>query len=202
MNYPNSLNNLVESFKKLPGIGEKTAERLSFSIVNDFKSEDVDLFSKSLKDVKEKLKKCERCGNLTEDTLCEICKDKKRNNNTLCVVEDTKNIMLFERISVFKGVYHVLGNLISPLNGVGPEDINIEKLLERVKKEEIKEVVIAIKPTIEGETTSLYITKMLEDMEVVVSKIAHGIPVGTDMEYLDPLTLEMAMLDRKKISKL
>lgn len=201
MNYPNSLNNLVESFKKLPGIGEKTAERLSFSIVNDFKSEDVDLFSKSLKDVKEKLKKCERCGNLTEDTLCEICKDKKRNNNTLCVVEDTKNIMLFERISVFKGVYHVLGNLISPLNGVGPEDINIEKLLERVKKEEIKEVVIAIKPTIEGETTSLYITKMLEDMEVVVSKIAHGIPVGTDMEYLDPLTLEMAMLDRKKISK-
>lgn len=202
MNYPNSLNNLVESFKKLPGIGEKTAERLSFSIVNDFKSEDVDLFSKSLKDVKEKLKKCERCGNLTEDTLCEICKDKKRNNNTLCVVEDIKNIMLFERISVFKGVYHVLGNLISPLNGVGPEDINIEKLLERVKKEEIKEVVIAIKPTIEGETTSLYITKMLEDMEVVVSKIAHGIPVGTDMEYLDPLTLEMAMLDRKKISKL
>lgn len=201
MNYPNSLNNLVESFKKLPGIGEKTAERLSFSIVNDFKSEDVDLFSKSLKDVKEKLKKCERCGNLTEDTLCEICKDKKRNNNTLCVVEDTKNIMLFERISVFKGVYHVLGNLISPLNGVGPEDINIGKLLERVKKEEIKEVVIAIKPTIEGETTSLYITKMLEDMEVVVSKIAHGIPVGTDMEYLDPLTLEMAMLDRKKISK-
>lgn len=201
MNYPNSLNNLVESFKKLPGIGEKTAERLSFSIVNDFKSEDVDLFSKSLKDVKEKLKKCERCGNLTEDTLCEICKDKKRNNNTLCVVEDTKNIMLFERLSVFKGVYHVLGNLISPLNGVGPEDINIEKLLERVKKEEIKEVVIAIKPTIEGETTSLYITKMLEDMEVVVSKIAHGIPVGTDMEYLDPLTLEMAMLDRKKISK-
>ncbi len=201
MNYPNSLNNLVESFKKLPGIGEKTAERLSFSIVNDFKSEDVDLFSKSLKDVKEKLKKCERCGNLTEDTLCEICKDKKRNNNTLCVVEDIKNIMLFERISVFKGVYHVLGNLISPLNGVGPEDINIEKLLERVKKEEIKEVVIAIKPTIEGETTSLYITKMLEDMEVVVSKIAHGIPVGTDMEYLDPLTLEMAMLDRKKISK-
>lgn len=201
MNYPNSLNNLVESFKKLPGIGEKTAERLSFSIVNDFKSEDVELFSKSLKDVKEKLKKCERCGNLTEDTLCEICKDKKRNNNTLCVVEDTKNIILFERISVFKGVYHVLGNLISPLNGVGPEDINIEKLLERVKKEEIKEVVIAIKPTIEGETTSLYITKMLEDMEVVVSKIAHGIPVGTDMEYLDPLTLEMAMLDRKKISK-
>lgn len=201
MNYPNSLNNLVESFKKLPGIGEKTAERLSFSIVNDFKSEDVDLFSKSLKDVKEKLKKCERCGNLTEDTLCEICKDKKRNNNTLCVVEDTKNIMLFERLSVFKGVYHVLGNLISPLNGVGPEDINIGKLLERVKKEEIKEVVIAIKPTIEGETTSLYITKMLEDMEVVVSKIAHGIPVGTDMEYLDPLTLEMAMLDRKKISK-
>ncbi len=201
MNYPNSLKNLIESFKKLPGIGEKTAERLSFSIINDLSKEDTDYFAKSLKDVKEKLRKCERCSNLTEEIECEICSNKKRNNNTLCVVENSKDIMLFEKIGIFKGVYHVLGDLISPLNGVGPEDICIEKLLQRVEKEEIKEVIIAIKPTIEGETTSLYITKMLEGMNVVVSKIAHGIPVGTDMEYLDPLTLEMAMLDRKKISK-
>ncbi len=200
MNYPNTLKNLIDSFKKLPGIGEKTAERLAFSMLN-FKDEDIDVFSKSIKDVKEKIKKCNICSNLTEDDICLICSDNNRENDILCVVEDTKGLMLFEKIGFFKGKYHILDGLISPLNGINPEDLNIDRLLKRVEQEKIKEVIIAVKPTIEGETTALYILKILEGLEVVVSKLAHGVPIGADMEYLDPMTLEMAMFDRKKISE-
>jgi recombination protein RecR len=200
MNYPNSLKNLIESFKKLPGIGEKTAERLAFSML-EFNQEDIDLFSKSIKDIKDKIKKCKVCNNLTEEELCSICNDNTRDKTSLCVVEDSKNVILFEKTGAFRGKYHVLGGLISPLNGINPEDLNIESLLRRVKDEEIKEVIIAVKPTIEGETTALYILKLLEGLDVLVSKIAHGVPIGADMEYLDSMTLEMALFDRKKISE-
>lgn len=199
MNYPNSLKNLIESFKKLPGIGEKTAERLAFSMLN-FKEEDIILFSDSIKNIKEKIKKCELCNNLTEENLCSICKDKTRNSDIICIVEDSKNVMLFEKIGMFNGRYHVLNGLISPLSGINPENINLSSLLKRVENEKIKEVIIAVKPTIEGETTSLYILKMLQGLDVIVSKIAHGVPMGAEMEYLDPMTLEMAISDRKKIS--
>jgi recombination protein RecR len=200
MNYPNSLKNLIESFKKLPGIGEKTAERLAFSML-EFNQEDIDLFSKSIIDIKDKIKKCKVCNNLTEEELCSICNDNTRDKTSLCVVEDSKNVILFEKTGAFRGKYHVLGGLISPLNGINPEDLNIESLLRRVKDEEIKEVIIAVKPTIEGETTALYILKLLEGLDVLVSKIAHGVPIGADMEYLDSMTLEMALFDRKKISE-
>jgi|LSQX01.3.fsa_nt_gb recombination protein RecR len=200
MNYPDSLNNLIENFKKMPGIGEKTAERLAFSVLN-FDQDDIDSFSKSIKEIKSKLKKCVVCNNLTESEKCNICDDLSRENSIICVVEDTKNLYLFEKAGNYNGKYHVLDGLISPLNGINPEDINIDSLINRVHKENTKEVIIAVKPTIEGETTSLYILKLLKDTNVVVSKIAHGVPLGSDMEYLDALTLEMAMNDRKKISE-
>ena len=200
MNYPDSLNNLIENFKKMPGIGEKTAERLAFSVLN-FDQDDIDSFSKSITEIKSKLKKCVVCNNLTESEKCNICDDLSRDNSIICVVEDTKNLYLFEKAGNYNGKYHVLDGLISPLNGINPEDINIDSLINRVHKENTKEVIIAVKPTIEGETTSLYILKLLKDTNVVVSKIAHGVPLGSDMEYLDALTLEMAMNDRKKISE-
>lgn len=199
MNYPKTILNLIECFKKYPGIGEKTAERLALASIN-MDSDIVDLFSKSLKDGKTKIKKCSRCGSLTEDDLCQICTDKSRETSTLCVVEECKNVILFEKIGSYKGIYHVLGGLISPLEGINPEDIHIDKLIDRIKNENIKEVILAIKPSVEGETTALYIRKMLEGTDVKISKIAHGIPMGADIDYIDPLTLEMAIEDRTTIS--
>ena len=199
MNYPKTILNLIECFKKYPGIGEKTAERLALASIN-MDSDIVDLFSKSLKDGKTKIKKCSRCGSLTEENLCQICTDKSRDTSTLCVVEECKNVILFEKIGSYKGIYHVLGGLISPLEGINPEDIHIDKLIDRIKNENIKEVILAIKPSVEGETTALYIRKMLEGTDVKISKIAHGIPMGADIDYIDPLTLEMAIEDRTTIS--
>ena len=199
MNYPKTILNLIECFKKYPGIGEKTAERLALASIN-MDSDIVDLFSKSLKDGKNKIKKCSRCGSLTEDDLCQICTDKARDTSTLCVVEECKNVILFEKIGSYKGIYHVLGGLISPLEGINPEDIHIDRLIDRIKNENIKEVILAIKPSVEGETTALYIRKMLEGTDVKISKIAHGIPMGADIDYIDPLTLEMAIEDRTIIS--
>lgn len=199
MNYPKTILNLIECFKKYPGIGEKTAERLALASIN-MDSDIVDLFSKSLKDGKTKIKKCSRCGSLTEDDLCQICTDKSRDTSTLCVVEECKNVILFEKIGSYKGIYHVLGGLISPLEGINPEDIHIDKLIDRIENENIKEVILAIKPSVEGETTALYIRKMLEGTDVKISKIAHGIPMGADIDYIDPLTLEMAIEDRTTIS--
>ena len=199
MNYPKTILNLIECFKKFPGIGEKTAERLALSTLN-MESDIIDLFSKSLKNSQTKIKKCSRCGSLTEEDLCQICNDKTRDTSTLCVVEECKNVILFEKIGSFKGIYHVLGGLISPLEGINPEDIHIDKLIKRIKDENIKEVILAIKPSVEGETTALYIRKMLEGTDVKISKIAHGIPMGADIDYIDPLTLEMAIEDRTTIS--
>lgn len=199
MNYPNSLNALIESFKKLPSIGEKTAERLAFAVMN-MNMEDVEVFSNSLINVKEKIKKCSICGNITENKECDICKNESRDGNIICIVEDAKNIISFEKIGSYNGKYHVLNGLISPLDGIGPEDISIKNLIDRIEKENIKEVILAISGTLEGETTTLYISKLLEKKDVIVSKIAHGIPMGADMEYLDPMTLSMALINRNKVS--
>ena len=199
MNYPKTILNLIECFKKFPGIGEKTAERLALATLN-MDANIIDLFSKSLEDGKTKIKKCSRCGSLTEDDLCQICTDENRDTSTLCVVEECKNVILFEKIGTYKGLYHVLGGLISPLEGINPEDIHIDELINRIKNENIKEVILAIKPSVEGETTALYIRKMLEGTDVKISKIAHGIPMGADIDYIDPLTLEMAIEDRTTIS--
>ncbi len=196
--YPNSINSLIESFKLLPGIGEKTAERLAFSII-DMDVENVDYFSESLKDAKKKIKLCQKCNSLTESDICSICNDEFRLNDILCVVEDPKNVFLFEKLGMFKGKYHVLDGLISPLDGINPEDIGIDKLLDRIKKEKFKEIVFAFKPSIEGETTSLYIKKVLDGTGILVTRLASGVPMGADMEYIDGITLERALNDRKEI---
>lgn len=199
MNYPTTIRNLIECYKKLPGIGEKSAERMALATLN-FDQNIIDLFSESLKDSKTKIKRCEKCNNYSEEDQCNICKDKSRNKKTICVVEEPKNIVLFEKIGTYDGLYYVLDGLISPLDGINPEQIKIDSLIKKIKKEKIEEVILALKPSIEGETTSLYILKLLEDTNVVVSKIAHGVPLGADMDYIDSLTLEMALEDRKRLS--
>lgn len=199
MKYPSSLQTLIECYKDLPGIGEKNAERLAFATLK-FDDDQLETFSKTIKEVKTKIKKCKTCNNLTEEELCDICKDKNRNSDVLCVVENTKNLILFEKANIFNGKYHVLEGLISPLEGINPEDIKIDSLIKRIKDEKIKEVILALTPNIEGETTSAYILKLLEGLDVKVTKIAAGIPVGADMEYLDPLTIARAMEGRNMIS--
>ena len=199
MNYPKSLKNLIDCFKKLPGVGEKTAERFSLSVLN-FDESLIESFSDSIKDVKYKIKRCSICNNLTESDICDICKDDNRDSSVICVVSEAKNSILFEKIGTYRGKYHILNGLISPLDGIGPEDLNIDKLIDRIEKERVKEVILALKPSIEGETTSLYISKILSSKNVKVSKIAHGIPLGADMEYIDVLTLEMALEDRKEVN--
>lgn len=197
-NYPTTIKNLINCFKKLPGIGEKNAERLALSILN-MNDEDINLFSTSLVYMKKKVKRCSICHYYSEEDVCAICSDKNRDASIICVVETPKNVALFEKMGSYIGKYHVLDGLISPLDGVNPEDININSLIERIQKEKINEVIIAVKPTIEGETTSLYISKILQGLEVKITKIAHGIPLGTDMEYIDSMTLELALADRSEI---
>ncbi len=200
MRYPTTIQNLIECFNHLPGIGEKTAERLALATLS-FDEETLSVFAKSLKDVKTKVKRCTRCNNYAEEELCEICKDKGRDSKILCVVENPKNIMLFEKLETFHGYYHVIDGLISPLDGINPEDIHIPQLIDRIKKEKIEEVILALKPSVEGETTSLYISKLLSKTNVLVSKIAHGVPLGAEMDYVDSLTLELALENRKKLSE-
>ena len=199
MKYPSTISNLIECFKKLPGIGEKTAERLALSILN-MDNSIIELFSNSLKDVKIKIKRCKICNHLRENDVCEICKNKDRNNKVICVVEEPKNVILFEKLNIFDGYYHVLDGLISPMDGINPEDINIESLINRVKENKIEELILALKPSVEGETTSLYISKLLEKENIKISKIAYGIPMGAEMDYVDSLTLELALENRMNIS--
>lgn len=199
MKFPKSLEDLIENFKLLPGIGEKNAERLSFAVLK-FNEDQIKNFSESIMNVSKKIKKCTKCNNLTEDSdLCTICSDDSRDSNVICVVESTKDLILFEKSNAFKGKYHVLEGLISPLEGVNPDDIKINELIKRIKDEKIKEVILALNLSMEGETTSLYIIKMLEGMDVSISKIAAGIPVGADMDYLDSLTIQKALEGRVKI---
>lgn len=199
MKYPAPIENLIECFSKLPGVGNKSAERLALSTLN-LDQDVINQFSSSLLDVKTKIKKCKICNNLTDEDECSICKDKSRNKDLLCVVEDAKNIILFEKNGLFNGYYHVINGLISPLDGINPEDINLDMLIKRIEKDKVKEVVIAVKPSIEGETTALYISKLLKNKDVKVSKIAYGVPIGADIDYVDSLTLEMALENRQQIN--
>lgn len=196
--YPESIKNLIESFKFLPGIGEKTAERLAFSVL-ELEEEQTDFFSDSINDIKKKIHKCGTCNTLTEQEQCSICIDSSRNKNILFVVEDTKSVFLFEKLGMYHGMYHVLEGLISPLDGINPEDIGLEKLLDRITQENYKEIIFAFRPSIEGETTSLYIKKILAGIDVTITRLASGVPMGADMEYVDGLTLERALNDRKEI---
>ena len=199
MNYPKTIRDLIDSYKKLPGIGEKSAERLSLATL-ELSDNQIELFAQALRDTKLKIKKCDRCNNISEGDLCEICKDDTRKKDLLCVVDETKNVFAFEKLGIYFGQYHVINGLISPSDGIGPDEIDVNKLIGRIHDENISELILALKPSIEGETTSLYITKRLSKESVLISKIAHGIPLGADMDYVDSLTLEMALESRKKIS--
>ena len=170
MNYPETIRNLIECYKKLPGIGEKSAERLALSTIN-LDQNIIKLFSKSLLNIETKIKRCSKCNSLTENDVCEICLDNNRDKSTICVVQEPKNVIMFEKVGTYDGLYFVLNGLISPLDGIGPDDININLLIKRIKEEKIKEVIIAVKPSIEGETTALYIQKSLEKLDVVVSNV-------------------------------
>ena len=196
--YPESLVNLIDEFQKLPTIGRKSAERLAMSIV-DRDKDSVDEFAKSLLEVKSRIHSCEICGNLTEEDICDICKDITRNEECLCIVEDVKNLIAIEKSHAYRRRYHVLGGLISPSDDIGPDKLNVDKLLERIDKEDIKEVILAISSTIEGETTSLFLTSLLSNKNVKITKLAQGIPVGSNLEYFDQLTLERALEDRREI---
>lgn len=196
---PNSLKILIDNFKSLPGIGGKTAERLAFSMLS-FEKSSLTNFANAILDVRDKITYCKLCGNISDSDLCSICSNNGRDFSTIFVVEKPKDIILFEKLGVFNGVYHVLNGLISPLDGIGPDEIRINELLERIEKDDINEVILALKPSIEGETTMQYIKRLLVDKKVNVSKIATGVPIGTDMEYIDSLTLELAIDERKNMN--
>lgn len=194
---PDSLKNLIESFKYLPGIGEKTAERLSFAVL-ELDDDQVEFFSESLNYIKKSIKNCSKCNILTDKNVCSICVS-DRDSSLLFVVEDSKTVFLFEKLGLFNGCYHVLNGLINPLDGVNPEDVGLDKLIDRINLSDFKEIVFAFKPSIEGETTSLYIKKILDGMDINITRIASGIPLGADIEYIDKLTLERALTDRKEV---
>ena len=200
MGYPRILEELINYLRKLPGVGEKTAERLALSLI-ELRKEDLENFSTLIKKLPNNLHKCKLCGHLSDEEICSICSSEGRSKKCICVVEDYKSIFMFEKVGSFKGVYHVLDGLISPVDGVTPDDINISSLVERLKKfDERVEIIIALKPSIEGETTTLYIKKILEKYNVIVSRLSYGIPMGVEIDYLDSLTLERALKDRKEIS--
>ena len=189
---------LIEELSKLPGIGGKSAQRLAFHILSMDDKFAYNIAS-SIIDAKKKIKKCTVCGNLTDIEPCMICSDIKRSNSVICVVENSKDIAAMERIKEFNGKYHVLHGAISPMDGIGPEDINLKSLIIRLQKEEVNEVILATNPTIEGEATAMYIARLIKPSGIKVSRIAHGIPVGGDLEYADEVTLSKALEGRREL---
>lgn len=196
--YPQSLRNLIDAFRKLPGVGEKTAERYAMAVM-DMQDEDVYQFSEAMKQIKEKLHYCNVCGNLTEKETCEICTDKDRNKKTIFVVQSVKDVMAMEKTGEYKGVYHVLHGLISPSKGIMPDSLNIDSLVERSKDAE--EVILATSTTMDGETTAMYLNKLLQKQypNLNVTRIAHGLPSGGMLDYADEMTLAHALSDRRSM---
>ena len=197
--YPKSIQNVIEAFKYLPGIGDKTAERMTLHLLNLDKVQ-TDFLADSIKNFQEKTKRCKICGNFSDDDICFVCSDPTRDKETLCVVEDPKTIIAIEKLGVYHGIYHVLNGLISTLDGMNPEDIRLDKLINRMQNEKYQELIIAVKPCLEGEMTALYINNVLKDLGINITRLASGIPMGADMEYIDAITLEKAFDNRKKIS--
>ncbi len=200
MTVPKTLEDLIEEFKKLPGVGRKTAERYAMFIINKYTIDEVHQFSEVLEDAKTKLHQCSVCGNLTDEDKCYICQDNFRDLSTILVVENAKDVFSIEKASEYKGLYHVLNGVVSPMDGMGPEDINLESLWKRVINDQVKEIIIATSSTPEGETTALYIKRVLQETDILVSRIGYGVPVGLNLEYADDLTLSKAIENRKKIS--
>ena len=193
-----TLSKLVEQFERMPGIGHKSAQRLAFHVLNMTKQE-AENFSKIILEAHEKIKRCSVCCNLAEDEKCPICKSDSRDKSIICVVEDPRDVIAFDRTHEYNGTYHVLHGVISPMNGIGPEDITIKELLARIGSDEVKEVIMATNPTVEGEATAMYISRLLKPMGITVSRLAYGVPVGAELEYADEVTLTKALEGRRTI---
>lgn len=190
-----SVEKLIEEFSKFPGIGKKTAQRMAFYILKERK-EEAEALAKAILDVKEKVKYCSICFNITEEDPCSICKDEKRDRSIICVVEEANDVVALEKTEQYNGLFHVLGGVISPLDGIGPDDLKIRELLSRLKDKEVKEIIIATNPNTEGEATAIYIAKLIKPLEIKVTRIARGLPAGGDLEYADQVTLANALEGR------
>lgn len=196
--YAPSIEKLIESFERLPSIGHKTAARLAFHVL-DWNEEETNAFISSIVTAKKNLKYCSKCFNITDNDPCPICSNPRRDQSMICVVEDVRDVAAMERTHEYKGVYHVLHGSISPMNGVGPDDIKIKELLSRLMEGNVKEVILATNPRVEGEATAMYISKLIKPMGINATRIAHGIPVGGDLEYTDEITLTKALEGRREI---
>ncbi|GED33034.1 MULTISPECIES: recombination mediator RecR [Brevibacillus] len=198
MFYPEPVSKLIEGFMKLPGIGPKTAGRLAFFVLN-MKEDDVLDLAKALVNAKRQLHYCSVCNNITDLDPCHICRDKRRDGSVICVVQEPKDVVAMEKTREFEGYYHVLHGAISPMDGIGPEDIRIPDLLKRLSDEQVKEVILATNPNIEGEATAMYISRLIKPFGIRVTRIAHGLPVGGDLEYADEVTLTKALEGRREL---
>jgi recombination protein RecR len=199
MHYPEPISKLIDSFMKLPGIGPKTAARLAFFVLS-MKEETVLDFAKALVDAKRNLSYCSNCGHITDVDPCQICQDQQRDKSMICVVQDPKDVIAMEKMRDYNGLYHVLHGAISPMDGIGPEDINVPSLLKRLQEEvEVQELILATNPTIEGEATAMYISRLVKPSGIRTTRIAHGLPVGGDLEYADEVTLSKAVEGRREI---
>ena len=193
-----SLENLTARLNRLPGIGIKTAQRLAYHILS-LTEEDVEGLASALVEAKKRIRYCPVCGNFTEDELCSVCADVKRDRGVVCVVKDARDVSYMERMREYRGLYHVLGGTLSPMDGVGPDDIRIKELMARVKEGEVREVILATNPDVEGEATAAYIAKQLKPLGVKTTRIAHGIPIGGNLEYVDEITLFKAIENRREV---
>ena len=196
--YSPSIEKLIQSFEKLPSIGNKTAARLAFYMLNA-SEEETNEFVSSIINAKKNLKYCSKCYNISDTDPCPICGNPKRDSSVICVVEDVRDIIAMEKTHEFKGVYHVLHGSISPMNGIGPDDIKIKELLARLMDGTVKEVILATNPRVEGEATAMYLSKLIKPLGIKVTRIAHGIPVGGDLEYTDEITLTKALEGRREL---
>lgn len=197
--YPHTIEKLISFYKQLPSIGEKSAERLALATI-EMDDDTVEDMIDSLSGIRTDIHRCSVCNNLSDNDICSICSNQDRNQSLICVVEDYKSAFTIEKAGNYKGVYHILNGLISPMNGVGPENINISSLVKRVDKLNDCELILALKSSIEGETTTLYLKKIFENKPVVISRLSYGLPIGAEIDYLDVLTLDRALEDRKQIS--
>ncbi len=196
--YAKPLSNLINELARLPGIGSKSAQRLAFHLMAAPEQEAMGL-SRAIAEARETMRTCSRCGNLTDREPCMICQDGSRDRQVICVVESPRDVAAIERMREYRGQYHVLHGAISPMDGVGPEDINLKSLIQRLREEDIEELILATNPTIEGEATAMYIARLIKPAGIRVSRIAHGVPVGGDLEYTDEITLSKAMEGRRTL---
>ena len=197
--YQGSLQDLIDALGKLPGIGPKSAQRLAFYFLQSDPAS-VDQLAKLLIEVKQKVKSCKNCGAVSETEVCNLCSDQRRDQTSICIVEEAKDISAIEKTREFKGKYHVLGGVISPIDGIGPDQLRIKDLIKRVSDENTKEVIIATNPNLEGEATAAYLVKVLEPTKVLVTRLASGLPVGGELEYADEITLGRALKGRRQVS--